>query len=234
MLKRAACEKQVVWPMNIAGIGVRALDTVQLGTSRYGLSNYAWTVSTWGLSSDFGVVLNVREENAEIYDDGTPVAPVTPPEPQVPTAPVQTMADITATIGNSYITGLTFSVADNGNVTVSDHNRVYVGPSKTGTVAVDGATVPAPGGTTAGDVVAVYYDDPELAGGAVVYQMLVLTGGTGDLSPSSFSAANPYRHQVGVAEVPAAGATTGGGSDLGSGGGAGGSGGGWGSRQSSI
>jgi hypothetical protein len=234
MGKRAQAEKTVTWPENIVGLKRRAMDTVQLDSARYGLSNYAFTIASWQFSADFGAVMTLREENAEIYDDGTPVAPVTPPEPQVPTAPVQTMADITATIGNSYITGLTFSVADNGNVTVSDHNRVYVGPSKTGTVAVDGATVPAPGGTTAGDVVAVYYDDPELAGGAVVYQMLVLTGGTGDLSPSSFSAANPYRHQVGVAEVPAAGATTGGGSDLGSGGGAGGSGGGWGSRQSSI
>jgi hypothetical protein len=33
MLKRANCEKTVVWPMNINGLGLRAMDTVQLDSS---------------------------------------------------------------------------------------------------------------------------------------------------------------------------------------------------------
>ena len=71
MLRRAQCEKRVSWPMNIAGLDTRAMQTVQLGTARYGLSNYAWVIDSWGLASDFGVTLGVREENSEIYDWST-------------------------------------------------------------------------------------------------------------------------------------------------------------------
>ncbi|WP_404713202.1 hypothetical protein [Sphingomonas sp. MMS24-J13] len=69
MLRRAQCEKRVSWPMNIAGIAVEALETVQLDTTRYGLSNYAFVVDQWGLSSDFSVQLQLREENEDIYSD---------------------------------------------------------------------------------------------------------------------------------------------------------------------
>lgn len=68
MLRRAQAEKRVNWPMNIAGLETRAMQTVQLGTSRYGLSNYAFVIDGWGLSQDFGIELALREENAEIYD----------------------------------------------------------------------------------------------------------------------------------------------------------------------
>jgi len=69
MLRRAQCEKRVTWPMNIAGIAVTAMQTVQLATSRYSLSNYAFVVDSWSMASDFGVTLSLREENAEIYED---------------------------------------------------------------------------------------------------------------------------------------------------------------------
>ena len=48
---------------------MQALDTVQLGTSRYGLSNYAWQVTNWGLSADFGVVLSLFSIPAEPADE---------------------------------------------------------------------------------------------------------------------------------------------------------------------
>ncbi len=80
MLLRANAEKTVVWPMNISGLKVKALDTVQLATARYSLSNYAWTVVGWSMSPDWGVVLNLREEDAAIYTAPTVVA--------APTAPV--------------------------------------------------------------------------------------------------------------------------------------------------
>lgn len=77
MLRRAQAEKRVSWPMNIMGLGVAAMDTVQLGTPRYGLSNYAFAVKSWGLSSDFSVVLGLREENEDIYawNDGMELLP---------------------------------------------------------------------------------------------------------------------------------------------------------------
>lgn len=79
MLGRAQCEKSVTWPMNIAGLATGALDMVQLGTERYGLSNYSWVIANWALSADFGVSLNVREEKEEIYADPAPVTPDTVP-----------------------------------------------------------------------------------------------------------------------------------------------------------
>ena len=74
MLRRAQCEKTVTWPMNIAGLETRAMQTVQLGTARYGLSNYAFVIDSWGIAADYGVTVGLREENADIY--GEPVLKV--------------------------------------------------------------------------------------------------------------------------------------------------------------
>lgn len=79
MLERAQREKTVVWTMNIMGLGVTALDTVQCDSGRYGLSNYAFQVGQWGLSADWGVVLGLREESEEIYGDPAPVSPSAAP-----------------------------------------------------------------------------------------------------------------------------------------------------------
>jgi len=68
MLRRAQCEKRVSWPMNIVGLETRAMQTVQLATTRYGLSNYAFVIDGWGLNPSFDIELALREENAEIYD----------------------------------------------------------------------------------------------------------------------------------------------------------------------
>jgi hypothetical protein len=79
MLRRAQCEKRVSWPINIIGLGVRPMQSVQCDTDRFGLSNYAFTVDSWNLawSADGPQVqLALREENAEIYDD-----PVLKPKP---------------------------------------------------------------------------------------------------------------------------------------------------------
>jgi len=71
MLRRAQCEKRLTWPMNIMGLGVAAMDMVQVDTARYGLSNYAWAVDGWTMASDFSVQLGLREENEDIYADIT-------------------------------------------------------------------------------------------------------------------------------------------------------------------
>jgi hypothetical protein len=102
MLKRANCEKTVVWPMNINGLGLRAMDTVQLGSSRYGLNNYAFVISNWALSSDYGVVLQLREENADIYDDAASVVPVTPPTVSVPPTEVTTTTEAQTILRTTY------------------------------------------------------------------------------------------------------------------------------------
>lgn len=68
MLRRANGELRVTWPMNVVGLGVAAMDTVQVRTARYGLSNYSFTAASWGLSPDFGVVLGLKEESPEFYD----------------------------------------------------------------------------------------------------------------------------------------------------------------------
>ncbi|HWT12305.1 MAG TPA: phage tail protein [Allosphingosinicella sp.] len=82
MLKRAQAEKTLLWPMNLAGLAYQALDTVQVATERYGLSNYAWTVTRWSLAvgaESVDVVMNLREENPEIYDPPAVAAASAPP-----------------------------------------------------------------------------------------------------------------------------------------------------------
>lgn len=67
-LRKSQAERRVTWPMNIVGIGIATLDTVQVATARYGLSNYAFQVTSWGLSQDFSVVLQLEETSAEIFE----------------------------------------------------------------------------------------------------------------------------------------------------------------------
>ena len=68
LLRKSNAERRVTWPMNIAGIAVSTLDTVQLATARYGLSNYAFQVTGWGLSQDFSVVLQLEEHGPELFE----------------------------------------------------------------------------------------------------------------------------------------------------------------------
>ena len=228
MGKRAACEKTVVWPMNILGIKVRALDTVQLNSPRYGLNNYAWVVANWGLSFDPtsgpGVVLTMREENSEIYDDPAPTSPPAPPTIQQPSTPLQTATEVQNLIVSSAMVGLTFTVGipsgGNSAVTINGpYNRVYSDK----TVSVNGNSGPVSVAAATGDKLWAFYDDPDRAGGAVTYQYLVLAGGAGDASSAFASPAHPYRHTVVAGyPVPGSGDPTTGGSDPGTGGGSGG------------
>ncbi|WP_311270485.1 hypothetical protein [Sphingobium sp. WCS2017Hpa-17] len=67
-LRKAQAERRVSWPMNIMGIAISTLDTVQLATSKYGLSNYAFQVTGWGLNQDFSVGLQLEEHNADLFE----------------------------------------------------------------------------------------------------------------------------------------------------------------------
>jgi hypothetical protein len=190
MLNRAQAEKTVVWPMNIAGLKVKALDTVQLDTARYGLSNYAFTVTAWNLSSDFGVVLSLREESPDIY--GAPPVVVAPSVPTISPGEVVTPTSAIGTaIAGSYTRGVAGSLVQTNagssvTVTIPSHTRVYPAPYPEVTVA---------GGTLTGlaysTTYIIYYDDPELDGGQVTYTA------TPVLADGYYSATNPYRHDIG-------------------------------------
>ncbi|PNU02768.1 phage tail protein [Novosphingobium guangzhouense] len=67
-LRKSAAERRVTWPMNIMGIAISTLDTVQLATSRYGLNNYAFQVTSWGLNQDFSCGLQLEEHNADMFE----------------------------------------------------------------------------------------------------------------------------------------------------------------------
>lgn len=116
MLNRAQHEKTVLWPMNIMGLSVQALDTVQVDSARYGLSNYAWRIGSWGLSSDYGVIVNLVEESEDIYDEPTPVSPPSVPDIVQPTAPVQSIGELQAILRATYPTGLVLTSAESGGV----------------------------------------------------------------------------------------------------------------------
>jgi hypothetical protein len=203
------------------------LDTVQCGSSRYGLDNYAFQVANWQLSADYGTILQLREENEDIYAAPSPVSPTTPPTIDTAT-PIDSTVDIQNLIVGSGKSGLTFTVGipsgGNSAVTINSHNRIY----SDRTVTVNGNGGPVNVASASGDLMLAYYDDPERLGDAanggagVTYQYLVLAGGAGDASSAYPSDTNPFRHNVFAFVVPAAGGSTGGGSDPGSGGGGGG------------
>ncbi len=67
-LRKSGAERRVTWPMNIMGLAISTLDTVTLATTRYGLGNYAFQVTSWGLASDFSVALQLEEHGPEIFE----------------------------------------------------------------------------------------------------------------------------------------------------------------------
>lgn len=205
MLRRAQCEKSAIWPMNIMGLRVKALDTVSLSTTRYGLGNYAWMVSNWGLSADWGTVLALREENEEIYSDDTPTTPDS--VPTIDTAdPILRPSEVSQLILNSFATDVDpadgLLQATDTTITVETHTRTYSDKA----VSVTGDTLAV---VAAEDFLNhVYYDDADRAGGAVTY------AATTDPEDAVNGPANPFRHYVGSVltdEVGGAG-TSGGGS----------------------
>jgi hypothetical protein len=149
MLNRAQHEKTVVWPMNIVGLGVQALDTVQLDATRYGLNNYAFTVGSWSLSPDFSVIANLREESEDIY---LPPAAVTPtPPPAIDEADrVIPLSELQLILRETYPRGMKATAEDVGtDVTVTVHGTAGTAatftldyPGTLDDVTVGPATIP--------------------------------------------------------------------------------------------
>jgi hypothetical protein len=133
---------------------------------------------------------------------------------------VLTQAQIIELIQGSYATGLTFSIADTGSVTISNHTRIYPDKSRQRDRDRRDATRRVWRGCRRR--IYIFYDDMARAGGAVTYQHLKIPSSGGDASSAYASPTHPYRHTVCAGVVPALGGTTGGGSDSGSGGGGGG------------
>lgn len=142
---------------------------------------------------------------------------------QVPqTVPFPAKAIRANLIATSWPRNLTLAIAgadqaDPGEVTISDHERVYTDKA----VDVDGATVTPSPAAAAGDLVGVYYDDETRAGGAVTYAYEIIPGGIGEIDQLYASADNPFRHYIALLEVVATG-SGGGGTGAGGGGGTGG------------
>lgn len=187
MLNRAQAEKTVVWPMNITGLKVKAMDTVTLATNRHYLSNYAWTVTNWGMSADFGVILNLREEHADIYGEPTPVVPVVVPTIQ-PGESVTAVGELASLVSTSVpvdadpLDGLL--TATDTQITIEAHSRRY----NDRTVAVNGSTI---GSLSPETFYHVYYDDPTRDGGAVTYVVTI------NSAIALTTSDNPGRHYVG-------------------------------------
>lgn len=196
MLRRSQCDRRMTWPMNIAGIEITAMQTVQCDTSRYGLSNYAFVVDDWSLTQDFGVTLQLREENEDVYYWTTamelPKSGTAAPDVA---APIAAPGTIQAAIANSYPVGLTITAADDGDIVISNHTRRYTDGHPD--VAVTGATIAS--GLAAGTFRAIGYDDDDRSGGAVTYALYA-----NDID-ARVSSANPGRHYVGYVVVPTAG-----------------------------
>ena len=205
ILRKARAERRVQWPMNIAGIAISTLETVQLATVRYNLSNYSFQVVGWGLSQDFGVNLSLEEHDPEIYewnaswellpgevgelDRATPIEPVGSEVEQL-------------LIANSYPVNISIISADAGgsaSITVSNHSRVY----QDRTVAITGTTLTGLLNSTA---YYLYYDDADREGIDVVIMATTV------YADAFTGAAHPARHYVGsIVSASTGGGDTGGG-----------------------
>lgn len=191
MLLRAAAEKTVQWPMNIVGLGTAALQTVQLATSRYGLSNYAWQVQAWNLTADFNVALSLREENEDIYGEPTFTAPAAVDTIDVAQPLIQD-SDASVLVNTSSAIGITIQGAED-EIVIGDHFRRY---TDLGDIAVDGDTITVDANSdpiAPGTEYLISYDDIDRAGGAVTYLAFLAA----DSEDAFTSSANPYRHYVG-------------------------------------
>lgn len=190
MLNRAQRELTVVWPMNIMGLGVTALDTVQVRMNpdpdgRYGLNNYAFQVGQWGLSADWSVVASLREESEDIYTDPAPVTPVAPPTIETAT-PVMLAADVQTALRDSYpvFGGATITASESGgvaNITVPNFSLQYSGGT---VVAITGTTI---GSLTAATTYYPFIDVTGLGDSAPTF------GVTTTYATALNSAAHPYR-----------------------------------------
>lgn len=197
-LRKAQAERRVTWPMNIMGIAISTLDTVQLGTPRYGLSNYAFQVTSWGLNPDFSVGLQLEETGPELFEfapdmylDPGETGELALAEPISDAAP----GSIQAAIATSFPIGLTISAADTGVVTISAHTRRYTDGHPD--VAVNGTSIET--GLAPGAFRAIGYDDEARVGGAVAYQLFE------DDIDARAAPDHPGRHYLGYAIIPTAG-----------------------------
>lgn len=193
-LRKANAERRVTWPMNIMGIGVATLDTVQIATARYGLSNYSFQVTGWSLSQDFSVNLVLEEHSPELFE-WTPAmeTTVTAGGFLVQAQPIKDA--VRPDIASSFPIGLSIMANADGSVTINDHTRRYTDGHAD--VLVKGSTITT--GLAAGDFRAIYYDDPNRNGGVVTY------GLDADDINARVSPANPGRHYVGYFIIPTAG-----------------------------
>lgn len=197
MLGRAQCEKTVTWPMNIMGLKTGALDVVQLDTDRYGLNNYAWVIKDWSLTPDFGVAVNVREENEDIYGEPPPVTPDVIPTIDVPD-PLLSDAELQNLIRLTYPTGLTLTgqeIAGDGKIVISNHSYEWPGFGTVGPVT--GTTL---SGLTLDTDYYPYADIDEVADTAPAF------GATAVYGDALNSAAHPLRLYLNqVVHIPALG-----------------------------
>ena len=204
-LRKSAAERRVTWPMNIMGLAISTLDTVTIATQRYGLGNYAFQVTSWGLASDFSVALQLEEHGPEIYEfDPASYLQVGQTGQLDRADPIETEPATLAQliIANSYPINISIIAKDEGgsaSVTVSAHSRVY----QDRTVSVAASTITGLQNSTS---YYLYYDDAARAGGTV--QAMATTV----FADAFTSSTNPFRHPLGSITTPAPGGADSGGS----------------------
>lgn len=107
-----------------------------------------------------------------------------------------------ASLVTSFTSGFTpplLTADSSGQVTISNHTRVYGDTTLNPTVSVTGATVST--GASAGDTVRLYYTDPTRAGGSVTYLFTV--------DPATPMPQTGSTHSVGAVTIPTTGTVDG-------------------------
>lgn len=204
------------------GWRIRKNSPIELSFSPLGWVDKLFRVAEMEHRVDGTVPVVLREESPLIYawdeEEQPPVQAAPPSTYDFGKNPIVRGIDENAAasaLANSYTTGLAGNItqADAGSdvtVTIPTHTRVYAGTVPQ--VSVTGGTITGLAFVT--DYL-IFYDDPELDGGAVTYQT------TTTAADAYFSSAHPWRHFVARVTTVADGGTggsTGGSGPPGSGG----------------
>lgn len=182
-LRKAQAERRVTWPMNIMGIAISTLDTVQIATSRYGLSNYAFQVKSWGLNQDFSVGLQLEEHNADMFDfdENSYLEPGETPD----LASADPLPDVTPATPTA--TGVTADTSVNPPRTtwqMPDISGWAYAVVYRGTSAIVGSAVPVSDHITGGLFESMVFEDDTLAAGSYWWWVRIYDSGGALLSTS--------------------------------------------------
>ncbi|WP_419808393.1 hypothetical protein [Sphingomonas sp.] len=189
----------IVLPLKVYALGYLPGDCLTVDIPEAALNGRDVIVRSREIDgASMGVTLTCRSETAGKHAFCLGKTGTTPPTPDLtvpPAYPAVNDSIVQQAIATSFPLDLSITAADTGSITISNHTRRYTDGHAD--VAVTGTTIAS--SLSAGTFRAIYYDDTDRTGGAVIY------GLDADDINARVSPTHPGRHFVGYVTIPTAG-----------------------------